>query len=118
MELNKSNCSKSIVSTPNNKFISFCRDNTFYNDLLNLFNTNEFKNIKDKYLSDKTSDKTALIYILLLLYIHTKKFHNNENENEYYLYIIHTLMLNSDTRNILIKHFLNLFNKSDKLLIN
>jgi len=75
--------------------------NKFYKDLLAVFETEEFKTFRMKYMSDNSGDaESSSLYLISLIYLH--KMHKSADSLSL-LSIIHDIVRDRDTRLKLIK---------------
>ena len=76
------------------------KTNVFYNDLSDIFNTEEFKKFKIKYFTNELDKETSILFISLMIHFH-KEF-PEEHDNEKFIQWIHLMVSNSNVRHKLI----------------
>ena len=100
--------SKFLVNNIINDGKVILSENSFFNDLNNIMNNNEFRNFYDKYFNDFSDTKVVLLYMKLYetLQIEYREKNGCDVEKEVLAYIMKELM----TDNISRKNIFDAFN--------
>jgi len=91
---------KSLVNNIINDGKVILSENSFFNDLDNIMNNNEFRNFYDKYFNDFTDTKVVLLYMKLYetLQIEYREKNGCDVEKEVLAYIMKELMIDNISR--------------------